>query len=120
MSCNWNRIDYIYKRKVAIEMHKIVKGTEGHRLSDMFETKVSKRRGLQLQVKRLNTKSERNTLNYRGTIVWNSLTTDVKNACSKEVFKRLLTKERSRIEQITFEKGKVKIKNKDLETFIYF
>ena len=101
-------------------MHKIVKGTEGHRLSDMFETKVSKRRGLQLQVKRLNTESERNTLNYRGTIVWNSLTTDVKNACSKEVFKRLLTRERSSIEQITSEKGTVKIKNKDLETFIYF
>ena len=57
-------------------MHKIVKGTEGHRLSDMFETKVSKRRGLQLQVKRLNTESERNTLNYRGTIVWNSLPID--------------------------------------------
>ena len=82
-SVNWNRIDYIYKRKVATEMHKIVKGTEGHRLSDMFETKVSKRRGLKLQVKRLNTESERNTLNYRGTIVWNSLTTDVKNASSK-------------------------------------
>ena len=119
-SVNWNRIDYIHKRKVTTEMHKIVKGTEGHRLSDMFETKVSKRRGLQLQVKRLNTESERNTLNYRGTIVWNSLTTDVKNACSKEVFKRLLTKERSSIEQITFEKGTVTIKNKDLETFIYF
>ena len=72
------------------------------------------------QVKRLNTESERNTLNYRGTIVLNSLTTDVKNASSKEVFKRLMTKERSSIEQITFEKGTVTIKNKDLETFIYF
>ena len=41
-SVNWNRIDYIYKRKVATEMHKIVKGTEGHRLSDMFETKSAK------------------------------------------------------------------------------
>ena len=45
---NWNRIDYIYKRKVATEMHKLLKGTEGHRLRDMFETKVSKRKGLQL------------------------------------------------------------------------
>ena len=35
-SVNWNRIDHIYKRKVATEMHKIVTGTEGHRLSDIL------------------------------------------------------------------------------------
>ena len=82
---------------LATEMHEIVRGTEGHRLREMFDMKVSKRKGLQLQVKRLKIESERNTLNYRGTIVWNSLTTDVKNASSKEAFKRLLTKERNSI-----------------------
>ena len=101
-------------------MHKIVKRTEGHRLRDMFETEVSKRRGQQLQVKRLKTESERNSLNYRGTIVWNSLTTDIKNGSSKDAFKRLLTKECNSIDNITFEKGTVTIKNEDLETFIYF
>ena len=119
-SVNWNRIDYIYKRKVATEIYKIVKGTEGHRLRDMFETKVRKRRGQQLQVKRLKTESERNTLKYRRTIAWNSLATDIKNASSKDACKRLLTKECNSIDNITFEKGTVTIKNKDLETFIYF
>ena len=103
-SVNWNRIDYIYKRMVATEMYKIVKGTEGHRLRDMLETKVSKRRGLPVQVRRLKTESERNTLNYRGTIVWNSLPTDVKDASSKEAFKKLLIHERKNIEKITFKK----------------
>ena len=97
-SVNWNRIDYIYERKVATKMHKIVKGTGGHRLREMFEMKVSRRRGLQLLVRRLVTEGERNTVNYRGTIIWNSLTTDVKNASRKEVFKRILTKECNSIE----------------------
>ena len=49
---NWNRINYIYKRRVATEMHETVKETEGYRLRKMVETKVNKGRGLQLQVRR--------------------------------------------------------------------
>ena len=73
-----------------------------------------------MEAKRLSTESEMNTLNYRGTTVWNSLTTDVKNASNKEVFKRLLTKEGDSVEQITFGKGTVTLKNKDFEALIYF
>ena len=29
---SWNNIEYIYKRKIAVEMYKIIKGEEGHRL----------------------------------------------------------------------------------------
>ena len=29
---NWNNIKYIYKRKIAVEMYKIVMGAEEHRL----------------------------------------------------------------------------------------
>lgn len=68
-------------------MYKILKGTEAHRLRKMFVTKDSKRKGLLVQVRKLNTESERNTLNCRGTSFWDSLTTELKNASSKEVFK---------------------------------
>ena len=51
-------------------MHKIVKGTEDHRLESMLEIKVSNRRVLPLQVRRMKTENEKNSLSYRGTIVW--------------------------------------------------
>ena len=49
-------------------MQKVVKGTEGHRLRNMFEMKVSKRRGLQLQAKRL---SKEGTIERILTYNWN-------------------------------------------------
>ena len=57
-SVNWNRIDQIYKRKVATEMPKIVMGADGDRIKDMFETKVGKGRGMQLQIRGLNSEIE--------------------------------------------------------------
>ena len=35
---SWNNIEYIYKRKIAVEMYKIVK-EKGHRLEGMYTTK---------------------------------------------------------------------------------
>ena len=36
---SWNSIEYIYKGKMAVEMNKIVRGEEGHRLKGMYTTK---------------------------------------------------------------------------------
>ena len=101
-------------------MYKILKDKEAHRLSEMFETKFRKRKCLLVQVQRLNTESECNTLNYRGTVIWNSLRIDLKNATSKGAFKKHLAKERKSIETVTFERETVAITNKDIETNIYF
>ena len=38
---SWNRIDYIYKRKIVTEIHKLLKETEGHRIR-AFEKKSAK------------------------------------------------------------------------------
>ena len=55
-----------------------------------------------------------------GTNVSNSLTTDVKDASSREAFKRLLSKERNSVEKLSFEKVTVVTKKKILKTLNFF
>ena len=117
---NWNNIQYIYKRKIAVEMYKIVKGAEEHRLEGMYTIKCNTRRGEKVEIERLKSETERNTLKYRGSILWNMLNSDLKNADNLLKFKKSLTKNCKIIEQISFSKGTTVNVNKDLDNFVYF
>ena len=117
---NWNNIEYIYKRKIAVEMYKIVKGAEEHRLEGMYTIKCNTRRGEKVEIERLKSETERNTLKYRGSILWNMLNSDLKSADNLLKFKKSLTKNCKILEQISFSKGTTVNVNKDLDNFVYF
>ena len=50
---SWNNIEYIYKRKIAVELYKIIKRAEGHRLEEMYTIKRSTRGGEKVEIERL-------------------------------------------------------------------
>ena len=69
------------------------------------------------------------TLNYTGTVIWNSLSIDLKNASSTEAFKRLLTKEHETIEKSHLKGKQQQVKIliskrihtfRPMEHFVYF
>ena len=49
----WQNLGYIYKRRLASEMFKIVKDPGNHRLSSYFTIRETERKGKQLVVKRI-------------------------------------------------------------------
>ena len=69
----WQNLGHIYKRRLASEMFTIVKDPGNHRLSSHFTVRETKRKGKQLVVKRMNTEKGRNSVTYRGPIIWNAL-----------------------------------------------
>ena len=69
----WQNLGYIYKRRLASEIFKIVKDPDNHRLSSHFTIRETERKGKQLVVKRMNTEEDRNSVTYRGPIIWNAL-----------------------------------------------
>ena len=68
----WQNLGYIYKRRLASEMFKIVKNPGNHRLSSHFTVRETERKGEQLVVKRMNTEKGRNSVTYHGPIIWNA------------------------------------------------
>ena len=115
---NWNNIEYICKRKIAVEMYKIVKGAEGHRLKGMYTIKCSTGTGEKVEIERLKSETEQKALKYRGSILWNMLNSDLKSADNLLNFKKSLTKNCKIIDQISFRKGTTVNVNKDLGRFL--
>ena len=108
------------KRKIAVEMYKIVTGAEEHRLEGMYTIKCNTRRGEKLEIDRLKSETEQNTLKYRGSILWNMLNSDLKSADNLLKCKKSLTKNCKINEQISVSKGTTVNVNKDLDNFVYF
>ena len=81
-------------------MYKIVKGIEGHRLEGMYTIIRNTRKEEKLEIERLKSETERNTLKYRGSILWNTLYSDLKSADNLLNFKKSLAKNCKTIEQI--------------------
>ena len=50
-------------------MYKIIKGAEWHRLTEMYTIKHNTRRGEKVEIERLKSETERNTLKYRGLLL---------------------------------------------------
>ena len=68
----------------------------------------------------MKSETERNTLKYRGSILWNMLNSDLKSPNNLLNFKKSMTKNCKIIEQISFSKGTTVNVNKDLDNFVYF
>ena len=116
----WQNLGYIYKRRLASEMFKIVKDPGNHRLSSHFTIRKTERKGKQLVVKRMNTERGRNSVTYRGPIVWNALSNSLREEDKLVSFKKKLKTNLKTLEQISFRKGTVFSNNKNLENFVYY
>ena len=93
--------------KIAVEMYKIVKGEEGHRLEGMYTTTHNMREGEKIEIKTLKSETEWNTQKYRGSVLWNMTKIELKSASNLLTFKKSLTKNCKTIEQISFSKGTI-------------
>ena len=113
----WDPIIHIYKRKVAIQMYKILEEEYEQRLGSGF--RKSKIREGKLEVARLNSEFQRYTFNYRGILIWNEISNTTKKANSKQIFRTKLKEDKDRLRMLNFSKGTVCVRNR-CEDFIYY
>ena len=84
----WDPVIYIYKRKVGIEMYKIFEEGYEQRLGSGF--RKSKIKEGKIEVTRLNSELQSYTFNFRGILVWDEISNNVKKLNSKEIFRTKL------------------------------
>ena len=68
----------------------------------------------------MNTERGRNSVTYRGPIVWNALSNSLREEDKLVSFKKKLKINLKTLEQISFRKGTVFGNNKNLENFVYY
>lgn len=101
----WHNLAYIYKKRVAyLEMFKVVTNGPEHGLSSYFEAYESNRRGHLLRMRRMNTEFGRQSIIFRGPVIWNGLNSKIRNLVNKDQFKNALKKCKG-VDQISFTKG---------------
>jgi len=115
---NWRNLAFMYKQRLGVEMFKIIKSSYSHRLSPNFDLANSSRRSLVMRVRRLNTEFGRQSLFFRGPILWNGINNEAKIQDDVARFKVALKK--CNLEQISFMKGTCVNLNKNLDDFFYY
>jgi hypothetical protein len=101
-------------------MFQIINSGGNHRLSSIFKLIDSKRRGNIIDMNKTNTEFGRQSLYFRGPVVWNNLDRNIRNSESLSTFKSALKKRSKLIKSITFAKGTCNNHNKNMDDFIYF
>ena len=105
---NWLPISYFYKRSVLMLMRKVYFETSCQSICNLFsKRKISRSSRIQNQfdIIRFNSDTGRNTLHYRGPVIWNflnRLVTVLERFCS---FKQILWKHSRDINTFSFNKG---------------
>ena len=83
------------------------------------ETSYKLRRSNDLSLARYHSELGRNSIRYRGPIVWNSIPKFIRNVTSLQLFKEKLKLASKTLDQIQFEKEACLIKSKN-SAFLYF
>ena len=119
---NWLPISYFYKRSVLMLMRKVYFETSCQWICNLFsKRKISRSSRIQNQFDIIRFKSDtgRNTLQYRGPVIWNfldRLVTVPERFCS---FKQIFRKHSRDIITFSFNKGVPLIATKE-DDFVYF
>ena len=77
------------------------------------------RRSNDFSLIRYNSLLGRNSVRYRGPIIWNLIPRNIRNAASLQLFKATLKRASKSIDQIQFEKEACLLNSKD-PNFVYF
>ena len=96
-------------------MFKIIKGRYSHRLPPNFDLVNLCMRSLVMRMRKLNTEFGRQSLFFRGPILWNDLNNETRIQDEVARFKVALKK--CNLEQISSMKGTCVILNKNLDDF---
>ena len=121
---NWKPLNYIYKRRLATLMYQVKAKTLHEPLTDLFELnknddRYSLRNKNDYSRIRYNNEYGRNSVRYRGPIVWNNIPQNIKDAETQQSFKAKLKQAGKKLEQIQFEKEACTIQLRK-DDFLYF
>ena len=86
-------------------MYKAVHPPASHRLQDLFKIVETRTKWKQLQIKRTKTELGKNSLFFRGPVVWNRLQREMREQKTLKNFKKTLKKDINIIDKISFIKG---------------
>ena len=95
---NWKPLNYIYKRRLATLMYQVKAKTLPEPLTDLFEfnkndNRYSLRNKNDSSRIRYNNEYGRNSVGYRGPIVWNNIPQNIKDAETQQSFKAKLKRQ---------------------------
>ena len=102
-AAKWDKIEYIYKRKVLSKMHKIFCGECPEVLRSYF-TQDNKRdkEHKRFTVPRCTKEIGRTSIKYRGRLLWNSLPLNNRSIEKFHTFKKRLKKAKESMESVSF------------------
>ena len=72
-AANWQDLSYIYKRKIAIEMHKVTFDSKSAITHIYSLEREHTAKGTQFQMKEMNTELGKQSLQFMGPVIWNVL-----------------------------------------------
>ena len=122
MKSDWLPISYFYKKSVLLLMHKVYYETTTQSICELFSKRVTSRSSRvpnQFNIIRFKSEIGRNTLQYRGPVIWNFVNRLVKVPDNSYSFKQILRKHVKIIDNFSFDKGATVVANKK-DDFIYF
>jgi len=120
----WKPLIYIYKRRLASIMYQVFNNSLPDQLTSLLGTRYNDnnyklRRSNDFSLIRYNSLLGRNSVRYRGPIIWNLIPRNIRNAASLQLFKATLKRPSKSIDQIQFEKEACLLNSKD-PNFVYF
>ena len=122
LTSSWPPISYFYKKCVLLFMHKVYFDSLSFPLGDLFSKNASGRslRAVKhMIIPRPNSEVGRNTLRYRGPVIWNFVNKIAKVPESLASFKNTIRKSHVELNAFSFNKEAVVI-TKKCKDFIYF
>ena len=120
----WKPLSYIHKRRLASIMYQVHNDILPVQLRALLgtrsnETSYKLRRSNDFSLVHYHSELGRNSIRYRGPIVWNSIPKFIRNVTSLQLVKEKLKLASKTLDQIQFEKEACLIKSKD-SAFLYF
>ena len=100
----WKPLEHIYKRRIAILMYDIYNERVPNELQGEFKKNLFGRgqEKLTMEIPRPRTEIGRNSVKYRGPLIWNLLTTETRACKTKDTFKTKLKE--CKLDMISFQR----------------
>ena len=116
----WDRLDYIYKRKILSMMHKIYQQTAPKELVNHFCRKLTRSRDkMSFELPRCSREIGRTSVRWRGPLLWNTLPINLRSIKGINSFKNELKSVKELINSVSFNKEACLIQKKQRD-FIYY
>jgi len=120
----WKPLGYIYKCRLVSITYQVFHNSLPDQLTALFEVRntdnnYNLRRINDFSNVRYNSNLGRNSVRYKGPIVWNLIPKAIKDASSLQLFKQNLRQASRILEQIQFEKEACQTTSKQTD-FLYF